>query len=915
MADIVQLQNRTTGTEEFPITLTEAVVDSAGSKLSTFFASGTLSATKLKTARTIALSGGATGTATSFDGSKNISIPVTSVNTSKLAEPDTLTAATTPTTMPMINTVRANHLAFLPAVQCIIEQTTDGGTTWTDAGISDSSKATLFSGNNGGINIPLKDGVRSTDCALRITITGMKYNVPDGTAETAKYAYWNSSYVKSCERYFALSMLYIWCSSIYDKIRATVQRAKGSDPNNWVTVRDSATSVISGWSGGNFLCNLGNATFGGSTSQTTNYWNWRIILRTCAPDGTFDDTKLNTTAAYISSKQCIYRIQGYGNNIYTSPNSMASIDHLYTWDNDKNATFPAKLIATAFRLSGGTSNCFLKADGSTDSNAYALSSHSHAIAGVTGLQNALDCKETKISSLPSVTTLYTSDAIPIDSSGTSKRIAVQYVLQVLGATFAAKASPALTGTPTAPTAAAGTNTTQLATTAFVQAAVAAFLPLAGGTLTGRLAIESNTLGAVAHILFNRTNFNYIQIPTGGTFAVSVAAASGAASRLAVDSAAVYPGYTNQTVNLGTSSYQWGIIYGKTLYQNGTKVSVEGHTHSQYLTAHQTLYALTFQAGTFAAATYTPNAAAKTINIPTKTSHLTNDSGFLTSHQSLASYAPLASPTFTGTPKAPTAASGTNTTQLATTAFVQTAVSGLSNFNNLTNRPKYNGSTMSGSTSIPEVKTAVWDAKVSSLLAADPPTGVKPLAAFSGAANTVAAAAACGNYGNPVFIDADGVPTAVTSIELGDTCLDEDGLFVDAATVDGDADIHGDTTVDGTLTCGKLAVTIPVLTVDPTTLTSGSYYTTSQLAAIGLTSAVLTDILNHVCTRVQHPVTIGGNTVTIVSDVKGVWTNGGTVSFFFDICWAYSHYTPYSHTIVSLYRATSTASWEINKTTP
>ncbi len=34
---------------------------------------------------------------------------------------------------------------------------------------------------------------------------------------------------------------------------------------------------------------------------------------------------------------------------------------------------------------------------------------------------------------------------------------------------------------------------------------------------------------------------------------------------------------------------------------------------------------------------------------------------------------LNSPTFTGTPKAPTAASGTNTTQLATTAFVQEAV--------------------------------------------------------------------------------------------------------------------------------------------------------------------------------------------------------------------------------------------------
>jgi hypothetical protein len=40
---------------------------------------------------------------------------------------------------------------------------------------------------------------------------------------------------------------------------------------------------------------------------------------------------------------------------------------------------------------------------------------------------------------------------------------------------------------------------------------------------------------------------------------------------------------------------------------------------------------------------------------------------------MSSYARLASPAFTGTPTAPTASAGTNTTQLATTAFVTTAV--------------------------------------------------------------------------------------------------------------------------------------------------------------------------------------------------------------------------------------------------
>lgn len=53
--------------------------------------------------------------------------------------------------------------------------------------------------------------------------------------------------------------------------------------------------------------------------------------------------------------------------------------------------------------------------------------------------------------------------------------------------------------------------------------------------------------------------------------------------------------------------------------------------------------------------------------------LGNDSNFATTiTNALALKAPLASPALTGTPTAPTAGSTTNTTQLATTAFVQTA---------------------------------------------------------------------------------------------------------------------------------------------------------------------------------------------------------------------------------------------------
>jgi hypothetical protein len=66
------------------------------------------------------------------------------------------------------------------------------------------------------------------------------------------------------------------------------------------------------------------------------------------------------------------------------------------------------------------------------------------------------------------------------------------------------ASPALTGTPTAPTAAPGTSTTQLATTAFVQNVAGALgtmssqnasaVAITGGTITGTT-VNGNTVGS------------------------------------------------------------------------------------------------------------------------------------------------------------------------------------------------------------------------------------------------------------------------------------------------------------------------------------------------------------------------------------------------------------------------------------
>jgi len=65
--------------------------------------------------------------------------------------------------------------------------------------------------------------------------------------------------------------------------------------------------------------------------------------------------------------------------------------------------------------------------------------------------------------------------------------------------YAPKASPALTGTPTAPTATAGNNSTQLANTAFVQAALVAVIGGAPATL--------DTLKEIATAINNDPNFS------------------------------------------------------------------------------------------------------------------------------------------------------------------------------------------------------------------------------------------------------------------------------------------------------------------------------------------------------------------------------------------------------------------------
>ena len=109
---------------------------------------------------------------------------------------------------------------------------------------------------------------------------------------------------------------------------------------------------------------------------------------------------------------------------------------------------------------------------------------------------AIDWTKLAISSTVSATELGYVDGV---TSAIQTQIDSKLATSTAASTYAPIASPALTGTPTAPTAAANTNTTQIATTAYVQTEINDLIASAPGAL--------DTLNELAAALGNDASFS------------------------------------------------------------------------------------------------------------------------------------------------------------------------------------------------------------------------------------------------------------------------------------------------------------------------------------------------------------------------------------------------------------------------
>lgn len=186
------------------------------------------------------------------------------------------------------------------------------------------------------------------------------------------------------------------------------------------------------------------------------------------------------------------------------------------------------------------------------------------------------------------------DSLPTGNSGKIvKGAEIDTELSAVANAIASKAdinSPNLTGTPTAPTANLGSNTTQLATTAFVAAGLSALIP------SGVITLWSGSIISIPSgwVLCNGSNStpdlrDRFVVGAGSSYAVN---ATGGANTVTLDTTMI-PSHTHSLSASGTTSGQSaghthtfsGTTSGQSVsHTHAATVTDPGHRHTSVLVA-------------------------------------------------------------------------------------------------------------------------------------------------------------------------------------------------------------------------------------------------------------------------------------------------------------------------------------------
>ena len=260
--------------------------------------------------------------------------------------------------------------------------------------------------------------------------------------------------------------------------------------------------------------------------------------------------------------------------------------------------------------------------------------------------------------------------IGVDSFNGRSGVVVLTTADVIGAGGAPIANPAFTGVPTGPTAAPATSTSQLATTAFVMNALSSGGVTSFNTRTGAITLLASDISAAGGATLVSPIFTGVpQAPT----------AAPATSTAQIATCA----FVAAAINGAVSSFN-----GRTgaITLTSADISAAGGAPIASPTFTGTPRAVTPATSDNSTALATTAYVNAAIAAGSGVSTFNGRAGAVTlsgADVSAAGGALIASPTFTGVPAAPTAAANTNTTQIATTAYVMNALSaggGVQSFN-------------------------------------------------------------------------------------------------------------------------------------------------------------------------------------------------------------------------------------------
>ena len=127
-----------------------------------------------------------------------------------------------------------------------------------------------------------------------------------------------------------------------------IDTALESTPTTFVTQANSIP--VSGWSGYNIINTSSFATYG--NTPTSQYGRVRFTFRATSGSTTYNGMQL-------------INISGFGGVGWTVPSNMARNGHLYSWDADQNALFPALVRGTTLQSTVATGTAPLSVNSTT----------------------------------------------------------------------------------------------------------------------------------------------------------------------------------------------------------------------------------------------------------------------------------------------------------------------------------------------------------------------------------------------------------------------------------------------------------------------------------------------------------------------------------------------------------------------